>query len=444
MGKMPKPTYSAPSNGRSLKEGKSAKKRKFQPQATTSDTSLPSNEGKRASRLQLEDIFSSIPTELKDRKEEGEGERLKKRKSQPCSAGSLSSNKASLEDVFSQLPVEFSKKLKEGTVGKEGKVGNEEEVKVKKKPKLSNEGKVSALDLLTSPITTTTTTDFSTSQAITRTKNHQTPPRPTVPQHKEDLTPVSIPTSISTQIDPTSLLKQFKQSLRTLSVTLTNLSIELELIDRIWYKNASQFKSAFWWVSFNSSRQSLHKLLLPSPHFQLGLGRETINYLTLLYAGLGGGLDGIRIQRRKVESGGWSTLPKFDGKPSTATIHEFLLTREAIELIKEAERMLETMEQVLQEVKLRTKTAGKILVSHMNTPPAPTFAPLVSAILAMIANIHSLVQVLVEEKVNREVKKGETREKISGVIAVLTDILEGLNSSNIQSDGNAQADVSLL
>lgn len=176
-------------------------------------------------------------------------------------------------------------------------------------------------------------------------------------------------------------LKQLKRSLRALIVGLQAVEAERVVLDRVWYKNASQFKSALWWRHANSLRRSLRSL-------------DTAPALTariaLLYAELcGAGEPG--------SNQGWPVLPR-EAKPTSQSIETVLRTSQTKQRLREAEGELEELRGVIDVVRKRAEKGGKVLMVHLNTPPAPTFAPLVAGLIAICAAVHHPTAALVGEE----------------------------------------------
>nr|QBH67540.1 hypothetical protein UEMT_2006 [Ustilago esculenta] len=259
------------------------------------------------------------------------------------------------------------------------------------------------------------------------------PPTPTTVQPHATTNP--LPPHLES-VDVSRQLKAFKTALRTLITTLQTLVFESALADRVWYKNASQFKSAFWWTSFNSTRRGLHKLLPPptlptqltptQPHqhhsiSQRGLAKDTVRMLTIVYAGLGGGEEALQSQQAKFEpESGWANLPKFDVKPSATTLYSFLQSDTSQNLLSATKAKLELLRESLEVLQKRTQTTGHVLVTHLNTPPAPTFAPLVTTLLVLVASMSDPVRVALEGG-RDEADRGQEMEV--GSIGVLMDLL---------------------
>ncbi|KAJ1031292.1 hypothetical protein NDA18_002509 [Ustilago nuda] len=394
---MPKDRPLAPSSPftvRGVKEGKSGNKRK-DPFSSASTTSTTSN--KSVSRLQLEDIFSTLPPTPKqkvksDPEEKGKDRLKKKPKLTPDQTGAVKSKGKS----------------------------------------------VSALKLLTSTSTPTKSSSAAppnrnlTNKPITHMEVATAIPRTDLVQSTKSSIELSAPASpnsaalasAGSSINPNVSFKTMRTTLRILIASLRNLTQELSLIDRIWYKNKSQFKAAFWWSCFNSSRRSLHKLCLASSCSSVGLARESLGKFSLVYAGIGGGIETFHTQQQKlksIEPDRYANLPKFERKPTSTTLSQFISSTEGRKLIEETREMVQLLEQVLVQVKQRAATAGRVLVKHMNTPPAPTFAPLVTSLLALMGNVHSIAGELVGAEGGEEM--GEEKD---GSVGVMRRLLEDL------------------
>lgn len=204
----------------------------------------------------------------------------------------------------------------------------------------------------------------------------------------------------TTAMDIPHQLKTLKNHLRMLITTLSTLESELVLVERVWYKNASQFKSALWWGGFDAVRRSLRRLL--------PMARGTVMRVSDVYGGLIAA-DSTRVEGER----GWGSIPKSTVKPSLQTVAEFLTHPGGRQGILEAVKRLEKAERLLEVVKGRAEGAGKLLVTHLNTPPAPTFAPLVTTLVALLASVHS------------EVAKGG-----EGTVRGIVRLLEGLEGPN--------------
>ncbi|SPO32405.1 uncharacterized protein UTRI_02962 [Ustilago trichophora] len=231
--------------------------------------------------------------------------------------------------------------------------------------------------------------------------------------------PSSTESSPPSPVISSTFLKTYKSALRILITTLTTIETELILLDRIWYKNASQFKSALWWNGVDGARRSLHKLFLPTTittavgggsvdsGLGLSLGKSTLRNCILIYSAIAGGMEAFQTQQFKFQqddsssSSSWPTIPKFNTKPlpppfpSVTTISQLLCTSQS---------QLESLQVLLKEVQRRLQNAGKILVRHLNTPPAPTFAPLVTACLGALGCI--------DAELNRVLAKEEDRSTV--------------------------------
>lgn len=273
------------------------------------------------------------------------------------------------------------------------------------------------------PATPTTTVSTSTSTTLNSPTFHQPQPQPSNPS--ETPPPPAI-------LHP-RLLKTYKSALRILITSLTTLESELVLLDRIWYKNASQFKSTLWWGGIDGARRSLHKLFFVFPstptatatavdvagkaESELGLAKRTVRNCTLIYALLGGGTEAFQMQQIKLQQNSWPTLPKFNTKPSITML---FFNLETVQLVKTSLTQLKLVGELLKEGQRRTRNAGQILVGHLNTPPAPTFAALITGCLAILARVDGEIDGLVTNN-NKE------EEEECGAVEVLRSLLNDVN-----------------
>lgn len=179
----------------------------------------------------------------------------------------------------------------------------------------------------------------------------------------------------------TGTLKQLKRSLRALIVALQAIECERVVLDRMWYKNASQFQSALWWRHANSLRRCLRSL-------------DTAHALTariaLVYAELCGADQPGSNQ-------GWPVLPR-EAKSTPQSIDAVLKSAQTKQRLKQAEGELQELKAVIEVVRKRAEKGAKVLMVHLNTPPAPTFAPLVTALIAICAAVHHPTAALAGEE----------------------------------------------
>ena len=73
-------------------------------------------------------------------------------------------------------------------------------------------------------------------------------------------------------------------------------------------------------------------------------------------------------------------LPKFDGIPNQIP---------SINSLRSAVHHIEELIAIVEELLNRTKIAANSLISHLRTPPAPTFAPITTACVAIMSALHS-------------------------------------------------------
>lgn len=221
---------------------------------------------------------------------------------------------------------------------------------------------------------------------------------------------------------PQLTLKQVRTALKTLVAQLTVLEEEWRWLDRLWYKNAAQFRSAIWWKAVDGVRRPLKQLFAvdgtgtappkasASSRFQRRRGtraseqeqvgndttamssvaRNTARLCVSAYSETWAPLPPPPTQLPSApvstsSASAWPTVPKY--RPS-ATVPPFS-TGDALD-------ELAYLQRVLLCIRTRALKAGTVLALHLNTPPAPTFAPVVTALLAIIASVHTATAVLLD------------------------------------------------
>lgn len=359
-----------------------------------------------SSKMQLDDILSTLLPMDSGGKGKGrigevvEGEesgRSRKKVKVPTSATAKESRDAEAEATMEKS------KYKGGTqAGNEVKEREKIKSGIEVQSKVKDKAKgVSALDLLTATSTCSrltmnpasrsyTSQDLSTSATTSANDTHavlgSSSTSSTLTVGARLLRPH---TQFQLEGDVGVQLKTYKASFRTLLSALQLLERETELVERIWYKNASQFQSALWWQAFNSVRRTLHPLFRTST----SNAKSMVRNLTLVYAGLGGGISTFQLAlQTQSQAEGWGALTKFDTKPSSELLHTFLSFPPATQLLTLTQDHLAQLQKILLLLTTRIESAGKVLVNHLNTPPAPTFAPLISTLLALLASIDSAAQ----------------------------------------------------
>lgn len=209
----------------------------------------------------------------------------------------------------------------------------------------------------------------------------------------------SLGTHVAPEVLPGSLtLKQVRVALKTLTLQLETMEGEYRLLERLWYKNAAQFKSALWWKAFDGARRPLKRIFAteraPEPQVKENEGREigareVARVCVEAYAATwapppaAAGLGGTTTHS---QTNGWPSVPKFaPAHPTTS-----------IDTAQHALSQLADLQRTLAHIRTRCLRAGEILALHLNTPPAPTFAPLVTALLALLASIHAASSTLLD------------------------------------------------
>ncbi|KAI3483809.1 hypothetical protein L1887_53219 [Cichorium endivia] len=179
----------------------------------------------------------------------------------------------------------------------------------------------------------------------------------------------------------TGTLKQLKRSLRALIVALQAIECERVVLDRMWYKNASQFQSALWWRHANSLRRCLRSL---------DTARALTARIALVYAELcGADQPGSNQGLASVAARSQINTTKHRCRPQ--------ISADKAET-QAAEGELQELKAVIEVVRKRAEKGAKVLMVHLNTPPAPTFAPLVSALIAICAAGHHPTAALAGEE----------------------------------------------
>ncbi|KAF6767469.1 hypothetical protein PSEUBRA_005020 [Kalmanozyma brasiliensis GHG001] len=371
---------------------KGEKKRKH-----PSSVSSPPTIGQDETRLQLDDILSSLPGSTKKHTAiEHDSTGREEKKAKKAVEGSAKGGEVSALDLLLGTGGAVSKK----EVAKKGGMNELGET--------STSSSSSGMPKVASSITDTKKRKTQ-PDAHRRTTLPSNASSSTKPMRSADATSISTPavgtssaTPLGTPASPSSshirppieaahTLKALKQPLRLLISTLQTLESEQTLVDRMWYKNRAQFRSALWWVGYDGVRRSLRRLLPSSSGAESGSrggdgegrgGKGVLRGLVRVYAGLGG----VDVQGGQ----GWVTIPKFDTRPTADSIHAYLSTNE--DDVRQALYQLAMLERLLHVVRVRAETAGSVMVTHLNTPPAPTFAPVVTGLLALVAGVHAEVE----------------------------------------------------
>ncbi|PWN49868.1 hypothetical protein IE53DRAFT_411323 [Violaceomyces palustris] len=242
---------------------------------------------------------------------------------------------------------------------------------------------------------------------------------------------VRVPKPSRDDPDPsTKLPKTIKPLLSHLSTSLERLDQESKLIQRLWYKGRSQFRSAVWWRSFDGVRRSTKKLSaspqtttddprdldLPIPslgHLALSSARKSYSSL---WVEIGGGGDksigtsfhaskSSQPRKQQKESKGIAE-PTSSSSSSSRTVFVFSPPTKSLERCDEERRatalneclanfrstlnLLSELHRSLIGLRARCRYAWYILSCHLRTPPAPTFAPQAVALLGVCSNLDQI------------------------------------------------------
>lgn len=204
-------------------------------------------------------------------------------------------------------------------------------------------------------------------------------------------------------------LRHLHTSLVTLHTTLTE---EQHLLERIWYKSHAQFRTQRWFQSVDGVRKCLRELC----GFKNGYERQvsakklqkrekataardeghlnqTIRSLVSLYFFLADKPPGeepanvlqklpklaFKWNRQSDDVGVPPPPPQYSDEHSLElTLHMALTTLQLIHLVLALQR--------------RCQAAFAVLVTHLRTPPAPTFAPVVLILISVVAKISDVAK----------------------------------------------------
>ncbi|PWN33285.1 uncharacterized protein FA14DRAFT_60322 [Meira miltonrushii] len=191
--------------------------------------------------------------------------------------------------------------------------------------------------------------------------------------------------------------KTVKYAFILIQKTRSNLTKESAIIERIWYKSKAQHKSAEWFRAIDGVRKCLRRLLDPikgADHQQQQDVQPRIMKSNEVQSGQAegeifcGALDRACSSLVQVWCSYWGkettennkSLPKFDGIPKELPNSDALCS---------AVRDIRELIAIMEELSNRTRIAANSLISHLRTPPAPTFAPITTACLAIMSGLHS-------------------------------------------------------
>lgn len=209
------------------------------------------------------------------------------------------------------------------------------------------------------------------------------PPVASKPQKREhkDASPPASGSSTPLAVEHTTgslTLKQVRVALKALLAQLETIEGEYRLLERVWYKNAAQFKSALWWKAFDGARRPLKRM------FGAGVARRTARVCVEAYSAAWAPPAPALSSAQQAQTGAWPSVPKFAPAHTNADAAQIALGE------------LADLQRMLAHIRMRCVKAGDVLAMHLNTPPAPTFAPLVTAILALLASVHAAACTLLD------------------------------------------------
>lgn len=181
--------------------------------------------------------------------------------------------------------------------------------------------------------------------------------------------------------------------------TRTNLTKESAIIARIWYKSKAQHKSAEWFRAIDGVRKCLRRLLDTNTRgnnnggdFQQQDVQPRIKCKNSNGQAEGemfcGALDRACTSLVQLWCSYWDkevtennkNLPRFDGIPNELPNSNALSS---------AVHDIQVLIAIMEELSNRTRIAANSLISHLRTPPAPTFAPITTTCVAIMSALHS-------------------------------------------------------
>lgn len=191
-----------------------------------------------------------------------------------------------------------------------------------------------------------------------------------------------------------------------------NLTKETAIFARIWYKSKAQHRSAEWFRAIDGVRRCLKRLLeidfsvkrqmrkgaIPTQSLQIEekefSSREIVQRdqrgkmkrEIFQKEKMQGALNRSCLSLAKLWCSFWNEtaksiniLPAFDRKPNDLPY---------IEVLCSAISDLQVLNAIIEELLNRTRIAFNLLVSHLRTPPAPTFAPIVSVCVTTTSGLY--------------------------------------------------------
>lgn len=180
--------------------------------------------------------------------------------------------------------------------------------------------------------------------------------------------------------------------LRKLHTVLTVLRAEVhgeqDLLQRLWYVSRAQFRSAKWMKCCDGLRRRLQRLTGYEQRELRGHRRHQVHQRGT--RGSHGLLDQTIESTARLYCSLWSSssfrptdtrLARFPFPPDSKPPVEMVFLHLLLSL-----RLL----YLTIEVQQRARAAFMLLKAHINTPPAPTFAPLALTLLAICAKVERL------------------------------------------------------
>lgn len=198
--------------------------------------------------------------------------------------------------------------------------------------------------------------------------------------------------------DPKLSFKDVKAAFILVQKTRVNITKESAIIARIWYKSKAQHKNAEWFRAIDGVRKCLRRLLdtnacldrKGADHQQdvQPKNRGKIKSGQAEGQKFCGALDRACSSLVQLWCSFWDeevvknvkSLPKFDAIPNELPNQKALSSA-----VHDIQELIAIMEELLN----RTRIVANLLISHLRTPPAPTFAPITTACVAIMSALHS-------------------------------------------------------
>ncbi|SHO78438.1 Uncharacterized protein MSYG_2783 [Malassezia sympodialis ATCC 42132] len=188
-----------------------------------------------------------------------------------------------------------------------------------------------------------------------------------------------------------STLVVLRKSHRFLLAKLRELAAEVQVLHRLWYKGAAQFRHMVWWrpvrrVKVLASRITTGSLAQSVPRVR-GDAPPTPRRTDAPDE-----VVGVRVLRSVADAyvshwddahASWSSLPKYEAPPRAALP---ATQRDAVQAVAR------DLASALMDVEEQCTLCYAHLQGHLQTPPAPMHAPVSLAVMAVCARMARLAR----------------------------------------------------